>query len=388
VPLLMSLICLKGHDNGRRFLVISLISYLLLIILSSAVSGSWLVSFLILLIVSPFLATSSIRRIHDAGFATPFAIAPVIIYYFNVFGFAIIEDSSRWALLLLAFIATVVMAVISNARTRHNHHYIMGYHGPIKLQEQPQQPHQSARIEPTIVAQRLANAEHAKQVELAESRSKDDPDLNLSSQHNDEARLTTGPHRAAAPSSETNTWEQQVGSWLADNKKLSFAVAGILVFLSLLLILQPSTTNTDNADKTTVKEDNSPATQVKSRLNKIEFSDNFWLILDENDAATIAWEGNFNTDGTYWSAATGKGDDACIDLHFSLGENFRTLQVTVKTGGDYYADFSPVDTQAIVQSIADKDRFKLCGYEFELKGTRTLLRKNRKYREYLGYSIN
>ncbi|MCW9017762.1 MAG: hypothetical protein OQJ89_12400, partial [Kangiellaceae bacterium] len=59
------------------------------------------------------------------------------------------------------------------------------------------------------------------------------------------------------------------------------------------------------------------------------------------------------------------------------------IKVTSKNRGDYYADFSPVDTKALIEAIAKRDRFKLCGYEFSLKGTQAKLMVKKKYAEYL-----
>ena len=82
-------------------------------------------------------------------------------------------------------------------------------------------------------------------------------------------------------------------------------------------------------------------------------------MLDQNNALTIGWEGDLKKDGSYWSSVTGKGDKSCTNISFSLGDNFRTLEVSIIASEDYYADFSPVDTKLIIQSIANKDKFKV-----------------------------
>ena len=40
-------------------------------------------------------------------------------------------------------------------------------------------------------------------------------------------------------------------------------------------------------------------------------------MLDQNDALTIAWQGDLLEDGELWSAITGKGDADCLNLRFS-----------------------------------------------------------------------
>ena len=384
VPLLKSLLCLKGNDNGRRFLVISLACYFSLILLSSALSQAAILMILLFVVTTPVLAASSFRRIHDAGFATPLAAIPVVIYWVNLFGIAYIQHGSRWGLLVLATLATLAMATVSNARVRRNHHYQMGYYGPINLNVSKEAVVQPNRIEPTIAGRNPDQNAAQKTIDAAAAISTDSTASEYS------------PIDDIMPSTDANErnpvdpgWEQQLVIWFNQNRQLSIMVATILSVAILTLIALSA------SEDQTIPEVNDNSQQAiqpkqKVRLNKIEMPDQFWIMLDENDSLTIGWEGDIQTksdlgeNNSYWSAYTGKGDKTCVDLHFSLGADIKTLLVTVKNGGDYYADFSPTDTQTIVKSIADKDRFKLCGYEFVLKGTRNLLRKNKKYKQYLG----
>ena len=330
---------------------------------------------LLLIIASPILATSSMRRIHDAGFATPFAAIPLVIFWINLFGLTYIEHPARWVLVIFAFFTTMITGTISNARVRRNKHYQKGYNGPIDLVVKEEIVLAKERIEPTIAGQKVTESYTE---DLLSSKSEP---LDQSDQSYDRNTLEE-------PLAEVHSehWEQKLGQWLTENKKV--AVIAILS-LSIVTFLILSLLSNEEIEEQPVAIEEKESEFVKQRLNKIEMPDQFWIMLDQNDALTIAWEGDFKTESqlgennSYWSAATGKGDKDCVDLEFALGEKFRSLDVTVKNGGDYYADFSPVDSQMIIRSIADKDRFKLCGYEFTLKGTRSLLRKNDKYFEYL-----
>ena len=290
--------------------------------------------------------------------------------WLNLFGITYIEHGSRWALLILAVISTLAMATISNARIRRNHKYQIGYHGPVNLTPASDVPIHRDRIEPTIAGQKseelhLDISQVAKQYTVVH-------DIQAST--------------ANLYQSQQNNWEQQLGRWFIANRKISIIAISTILCITLIVVILPVF---ENQPEPIVETKQAKIDTKKVRLNKIEMPDQFWMMLDQNDSLTIAWEGDFKTDaelepeGSYWSASTGKGDKDCVDLHFSLGENIRTLLVTVKNGGDYYADFSPVDTETIVKSIAGKDRFKLCGYEFTLKGTRSLLRKNKKYTQFL-----
>lgn len=372
MPLLKSLFCLKGRDNGRRFLIISLVCYFLLIVLSSVLNQAAILLIMLIAITTPILATSAIRRIHDAGFATPLAAIPVAIYWINLFGITYIQHGSRWALLVLAAITTLAMATVSNARVRRNYVYLLGYHGPVDLETSNEAPVQHSRIEPTIAGQKTVDTEH----QISQS-SKYSPIDDI---------IPTSGSKEREPVK--NGWDQQLALWFNQNQRLSIIIAA-MISLATLLIVVMSLAENENTQSTQVNSQQISTPKPKARLNKIEMPDQFWIMLDENDSLTIGWEGDIQTksdlgeNNSYWSAYTGKGDQTCVDLHFSLGEKIKTLLVTVKNGGDFYADFSPTDTEIIVKSIADKDRFKLCGYEFVLKGTRSLLRKNSKYSEYL-----
>jgi len=83
--------------------------------------------------------------------------------------------------------------------------------------------------------------------------------------------------------------------------------------------------------------------------------------LDEYDALTIGWQGDLTSDSKIWSAITAQGDQDCVEIKFSVRDEYRTMKVQVKNQGDYYADFSPVEPPKIIQSIALRDKFTLCG---------------------------
>ena len=108
VPFIKSLICIEGHDNGRRFLVISAAFYVLLVAILPIYQKAGILVFLLFAISTPVLLTSSLRRIHDSGFMTPLAIMPVIVFWLNVFGLIYIDHSAKWILLLIGAITTPV----------------------------------------------------------------------------------------------------------------------------------------------------------------------------------------------------------------------------------------------------------------------------------------
>ncbi|MGB0495045.1 MAG: hypothetical protein ACPGJI_01720 [Kangiellaceae bacterium] len=372
VPFLKSLICIEGHDNGRRFLSISAILYLLLITLLTILAKAGILVFLLLIIATPILLASSIRRIHDAGFMTPLAGIQVTVYWLNVFGLTYLDHSAKWILLLLGVISTLIISTIRNIKIRHNHTYQLGYHGPANLREE-HNINDLDRVEPTLTT----NVFDGENTHDDESQP-----LDFDLHKNSSAVRFQTRKENFSDDTHSHSFKEQFTHWFEQHKNLVIAGMAVSLVIILLILFLPSASNNSSEVDTPVQNDLAKEVE-KERNHKLEMPDEFWLMLDQNDAVTIGWVGDYKEDGNYWSAITGTGDKTCTDLYFILGERIRTVNVTVKANEDYYADFSPVDTQLIIKSIADKDRFKLCGYEFKLNGTRALLRKHEFYRKYI-----
>lgn len=367
-----SLICLRGYDNGRRFLLINLVCYLLLLLISPVMSKAMILTVLLLLVATPLVLTSSVRRIHDAGFATPFAIIPVITFWICTLGIALIEHAASYALLVLAVLVTGGMTMVSNARVRRNRNYHLGYDGPVNLQgasAQESAAYYHQRVEPTIASdgqEHLPDESQSTVKDLFSSAGNekiDDEKINEKQQ------------------SGHQQWDNKIADWFESNHLPVMIMGGALALLLVVIAIWPLFSSEPELVEVQVEE--KPVEEPKQRIAKVKMPDNFWVMLDQNNAVTIAWQGDLLDDGELWSALTGKGDTDCINLQFSRNDKFRTMRVEVKNQGDYYADFSPVDSQAIITAIAKKSRFYLCGFDFSLKGTQALLQTNKKYSQFL-----
>lgn len=371
VPLIQSLVCLKGHDSGRRFAVISLVCYILLIVLAPVLSKLAILMILLFLVTTPVLALAALRRIHDAGFATPLAGIPMVVYWLIFFSLIYIDANSKWTFLILGALVTVAFSALNNNKVRRNHRYDYGYSGPVVLKQNQRPNIVNERIEPTIAAPGHYSQSNSEQLSNTSSEQSDgnSPGQVESSQY---------------ASRDAHHWQAQFSEWIVSNQTMAIAAISLIALLIFTAVMM-----SDEAVKEddTIAKNIEPIVTEKKRLNKLEMPDQFWIMHDQNDAITIGWEGSLvsgeATGFEYWSAATAIGDKDCISLSFTLGEKIRTLDVTVKNGGDYYASFSPVDSEVLIKSIANKDRFKLCGYEFKLNGTRAILTKNSKYSGYL-----
>ncbi len=373
MPLVKSLICTKGFDNGRRFLVISLSCYLLFILLAPILTKATILLVLLLLLATPLLAASGIRRMRDAGFAIEFAAVSVTAYWFTVFGIIYLGSGAGWLLLLPAGMVIFAMATISNARIRRNRDYIMGYSGPIDLEIKASanlSHHQhGSRIEPIVA---MGHSEEGGQADLL---AKQPDNTRLQDNIKDEAQDDID-----------DGWERKLGDWIIANRQLSVIIALVISILIISVITWSAYQQEAEDIPESAKSDKGQAATTLAeppiRLNKIEMPDGFWVMLNQYDAVTIGWQGDRRSDGEFWSAVTALGDSDCVEVRFNSRETFRSMKVTVKNFGDYYADFSPVDSQKIIQAIALRDRFKLCGYEFSLKGTQAKLMNNKKYASY------
>jgi len=345
MQLLKSLICFQGFDNGRRFLIISVVCYLLVLVLNSMTA-----KLIFLIILLPFLASASVRRVRDAGFRMPLAVIPILSFIICVLGITSVENVVvRWILLILSLVITIAIAMLSNARVRRTQEHILGYAGPVDLH---------ARVEPTLDS---------------------GADVTLLRQSNTIERLANEPtadnfrqtHRQKASSFDSLI--ESIKAWVIPNIKLVILVAAGIILISLLLIWFGGSESSEDKPKLA----NETTQTVKQRKHKIEMPDSFWLMLDQNDGLTIAWEGDIIDDQILWSADTETNNKECMQIQFNNQDAFRVIQVEVKGQGDY-----SLDTQVIIQAIAKKSQFKLCGYSFSLKGTQAILRTHKKYSSY------
>jgi len=205
-----------------------------------------------------------------------------------------------------------------------------------------------------------------------------EPTLTGKSDPNRVVNTTDNSHAKAEfnQTQQNTTWEHQLGDWFKNNQKVTLLVSSIIIVVVISLISLSVFDETPELVKGVTEQP--LIEQQKKRNNKIEMPDSFWVMLDQYDALTIGWQGDYRKDGEIWSAITAQGDKDCFEINFTIRDQYRAMKVTVKNQGDYYADFSPIDTKRLIQSIANRDKFKLCGYEFSLKGTQAKLRNNKK----------
>ncbi|MEY8213749.1 MAG: hypothetical protein RPR97_04600, partial [Colwellia sp.] len=122
-----------------------------------------------------------------------------------------------------------------------------------------------------------------------------------------------------------------------------------------------------------------------TREHPLAMPDNFTLFLSEYQGVIINWQVDKANTAEIWSQQSAKGDKSCQSITFNKGKSIRTLHVQIERNSDYFANFSPLDSKAIIQALAFKNSFSLCGYNFSLKGTQAILGKHKHYAGWIDY---
>ena len=366
--LLKSLFCFTGADNRRRFIIIHTSCYFLFAIISSISSANSLLSFIALFFFIALCTYSTKRRLNDANLNKTWLYAPAI--GFLIAGLFIILTDSSTSYWLLIFPLTI-SALLMTYKSNDSHQHILGYYGSIDLSAYIKQEYSSSkiRIEPTFNQSNTRNS----QVSISDDNS------NVFSKNIDIPKNVTGQ-------SDRDIGEA-IRLKLLNHKKALFTIV-ILVFLVIMAMILSSVISSSAEDKSIVSHKNevsagSSPQQVK--LHETTLPDDFSLFVSSFDGITIKWQGDITSKAYIWQQLTAQGDESCKAIVFNNGETIRTLQVTQENGSDYFANFSPLDTEAIIKSIAIRGNFSLCGYKFSLKGSQSVLGKHQYYSKFFAH---
>ena len=380
MQLLKSLFCLQGFDNRTRFFTIYSAVFIIFIILASASSSNLILSFVVLALFSAILALASLRRLHDAKLNKNWLFAPSISFIITALFIIFSGQHASYYLLIIPVLCCSVLLTYPSKKQKEQNH-ILGYIGPVDLSEYQQAAHQGKtakfRIEPSLAGEHSVNIDSQEQ-SFQQTYSNDS--FNNSSQ-----------------SAQVNPNHVDVGELirlkLLNNKKAQIAIISLVVvvlaavFTSWLI----SFLNTASPDSEIDKAQTQP--QVISedvvREHPLEMPDNFTLFLSEHQGIIINWQADEVNNNRLWSQRTAQGDESCTYISFNKGNPIRTLNVEVEKlngiNSNYFASFSPLDSQALVQALAFRGKFTLCGYDFSLKGSQAALGKNKYYADWVSY---
>lgn len=377
MPFLQAVFCLKGFDDRSRFLASSMFALLGFIFCSVIFSGYLVVVFALLLILTTVLICSTKRRLHDAKLNKNWQLVPAGLFLLTGILSLIIESSSSFYLLILPALSSALLLTYPSKNKKNQDKYILGYYGPVDLSIYQQEPvgmtthHQ--RIEPTLAA-----ACTSEQLYINE----------------------TATEQSSAPiynsDDENNSKQVDIGELirlkLFSNRKLQL---GVIASISLIFIavFVNSVLNSINLQhlspsKTELSElqdppKNSSGKNIANKNHLLEMPDNFNLYLSEYQGIIIHWQADRVPDGELWSLLSANGDKSCQNIKFNKGAPLRSLTVLVENGSEYFASFSPLDSQELVQALAFRGKFSLCGYSFSLKGSQAVLGKHNQYAPFL-----
>jgi len=361
VTLLKSLFCQKGNDNRSRYLVINVASYVSFAIASILFSNvSFLLVFLLLISVA-LSALTTLRRLNDALLKEKWLFTPVIS--FLVVGLLIIITKLNlfyWLLLLSTILSFFLLTYTGNNNTP----YTYGYNGPINIDnnnsKESYQQRRANRVEPTIIHNEL---------------------------------LSTGAHQeipagASSTQKSENTIyndKQDIGEKIRitalENKRVLSIVIIIVFLIAILGLVYSQGKQEFPSNKETTKEQKNT-----TRLHAVSLPDNFSIMLSTYNGVIISWNGDAKlVAAQVWDQTSAQGDSSCQNITFNNGDDLRTLSVKSEDTGKFYANFSPIDTKTILNNIAFRGKFTLCGYSFSLKGSQAVLGKHAIYSELIEY---
>lgn len=375
-----SLFCSQGFDNkARNFGIFSAI-YTLFILLSPTLTTSIILFVLITALLTILLGLTSLRRLHDAKLNKNWLLAPCLSFILVSAIIVFTEQKISYFLLILPIICSTVILRKPSLNKRG---FILGYFGPIDLREYQTgslQQQAKFRIEPT-----LFNSDSASNYETYESHYPNNniEQINYSSNHGSFTKqLNIG---------------ELFNSKLINNKTLQLIIFG-LIGLSIIAFTVERLMNYTNEPNPQHVENNTSNSngnnyQLQSLLHPLPMPDNYTLYLSEHSGISINWQADELTNTMLWSQMTTQGDESCQEITFDKGESIRTLSVqvenTVNNGvvslNNYVAYFSPLDSQVLVQALAFRSNFSLCGYNFSLKGSQAALMGNEHYAQWVNY---
>jgi hypothetical protein len=163
-------------------------------------------------------------------------------------------------------------------------------------------------------------------------------------------------------------------------KTLIFSITGLLLLLFTAILLSFSTTESDN-EVTSLVITQPTFFHILQKNHQATFTDGFSLFTSEFSGLTIHWQGENTQQLQLWHMQKAQGEQSCQAIIFNNGDTFRTIEVNIENQSKYYANFSPLDSEDILSSIAKRGSFLLCGYKFSLKGSQAVLGKHPYYSE-------
>ncbi|TMM46855.1 hypothetical protein [Colwellia ponticola] len=415
MPFLYAIFCLKGFDNRHRFFVTSLVAFISFIVTSTLLFSDFTLNFIVLLLLTIVIFFSTTRRLRDADITKKWQLVLAGLFLLTGLLTLLIENNSSYYLLILpALICALLLTYPSNSKVADKH-YILGYYGPVNLSDHIKksdtvQSHK-VRIEPTLMTQSTGEQCYSEDFSTGQRSVTTEQNVVNTEQVSD--NLSDG----SLNSNSHNNWHNKktdIGELirlkLLGNRNFQLsAIAGVtLIALTIIVMsafnaISPSdsshekltsaqnssgaesdiTNNFSNSISANAAGENAIKNIVSNKKHLLMMPDNFNLYLSVYQGIIIHWKADQAANGQLWSLLSGSGDKSCQTISFNKGEAIRPIGVLVDNGSDYFASFSPLDSKELIQALAFRGNFSLCGYNFSLKGSQAVLGKNSQYAPFL-----
>ena len=362
MPFIRSLICLQGFDQVSRFLTLNASFYLAFMLFSLALKEHFVASMILAFVTLGLSSASVLRRINDAGLKKNWLMLSAGLFF--VVAMTIIFTDSYlfyWLLMLPA----ACLGLLSRYPSTKQRPYIMGYFGPVDLTSYDNSRPTNHRIEPSL----NGGQSNVQDLQLSTSS----PSYNSQTSYSEQAYSTFDFN------------EQFSQLWTNHKKWMIIALSAVLLVGLSLFWTSMTTTEIQNTEIQQKQTDTSTESIEIKRLYPIEFSDGFTLSVSQYSGLTIQWQADITNETSLWEQLKAKGDDSCAEITFNNKTTVRTLNVIVEREDLYYAQFSPLDTTRLLENIARRNSFNLCGYKFSLKGSKALLSQNVPYNQLASY---
>ena len=377
MPFLQAVFCLKGSDDRNRYFASALFSLLGFIFFSAIFSSYLAVIIVVLLILAVVLTCSTKRRLHDAKLNKNWQLVPGGLFLLTGLLSVFIESSSSYYLLILPALSTALLLTYPSKNQKAHNNYILGYFGPIDLNTYIKEPvvltTHSQRIEPTLITDGVSEQLYINELAAEQSITSNAPE-----------------------GFEVNDKKVDIGELIRlkflSNRKLQLGVITSVAVIFIIVFINSIFTSVNQQDESVVNtglseskvlSNNSMNNILANKNHLLAMPDSFNLYLSEYRGIIIQWQADQVADGELWSLLSASGDKSCQSITFNKGSAIRPLAVTVENGSEYFASFSPLDSSELVQALAFRGKFSLCGYSFSLKGTQAVLGKHTSYAPFL-----
>jgi hypothetical protein len=426
--LVKTLLCREGRDTGLRLMAIVFAAFALLSIATIVFPASVIILIFTLMSL-PVVGLSAARRLIDANKTIKLAI--VCLLPILIFGISAYFMAPFGALAGLFLFGLACGAYLSFLPSKNQIQYVLGYYGPnMVMGAAPSAMHR--RQDPVLKGQFLPTSpddapvneldhdshDYAEQQNsvlqaVATSHSATEEDdhtvvTNTDSMHDepymhghiddksDDDIFAVNRERSHQPlyvdqdALKSGSITELAKSWINVAKshqaklilasKILAGIAVVCLVIYLVMLMVNAFSNSDDEGESQMTQGVIEPMSMTRQMVKLP--DGFWLAL-EGDVLILRWLGDAGDAQNLWRLASAVGDKTCANLEFNDGSQFRPMTVDLVADGATEARFSPLDKTVMVNHVALRGNFKLCGYEFSLKGSQAALMQNSQFESLL-----